>query len=147
MKFILLCVVLCSFAAHPASAQMENQTEAQKLQETQAENQKLRDELAAAQKRIKELEAAATKPIAPPNSPTPAPIQANPAADFMGNPIAVLDFFNKKFAQDMAKKRVALPQEKDTKATRQIIRLRKKEAHIRQEEDIILETYRTAIGL
>ena len=35
----------------------------------------------------------------------------------------------------------------DTKATRQIIRLRKKEAHIRQEEDMILETYRTAIGL
>ena len=119
MKFILLCVILCSFAAHPASAQMENQTEAQKLQETQAENQKLRDELAAAQKRIKELEAAAAKPTTPPNSPTPAPIQANPAADFMGNPIAVLDFFNKKFAQDMAKKRVALPQEKDNKATRQ----------------------------
>jgi uncharacterized protein (UPF0335 family) len=35
----------------------------------------------------------------------------------------------------------------DAKATRQIIRLRKKEAHIRQEEDMILETYRTAIGL
>jgi uncharacterized protein (UPF0335 family) len=35
----------------------------------------------------------------------------------------------------------------DTKATRQIVRLRKKEAHIRQEEDMILETYRTAIGL
>ena len=119
MKFILLCVILCSIAAHPASAQMENQTEAQKLQETQAENQKLRDELAAAQKRIKELEAAAAKPTTPHNSPTSAPIQANPAADFMGNPIAVLDFFNKKFAQDMAKKRVALPQEKDNKATRQ----------------------------
>jgi len=119
MKFILLCLILCSFAAHPAAAQMENQTEAQKLQETQAENQKLRDELAAAQKRIKELEAAAAKPTTPPNSSTPAPIQANPAADFMGNPIAVLDFFNKKFAQDMAKKRVALPQEKDNKATRQ----------------------------
>jgi hypothetical protein len=119
MKFILLCVILFSIAAHPASAQMENQTEAQKLQETQAENQKLRDELAAAQKRIKELEAAAAKPTTPPNSPTPASIQANPAADFMGNPIAVLDFFNKKFAQDMAKKRVALPQEKDNKATRQ----------------------------
>jgi uncharacterized protein (UPF0335 family) len=35
----------------------------------------------------------------------------------------------------------------DVKATRQIIRLRKKEAHVRQEEDMILETYRTAIGL
>ena len=35
----------------------------------------------------------------------------------------------------------------DTKATRQIVRLRKKDAHIRQEEDMILETYRTAIGL
>jgi uncharacterized protein (UPF0335 family) len=35
----------------------------------------------------------------------------------------------------------------DVKATRQIIRLRKKEAHVRQEEDMILETYRAAIGL
>jgi uncharacterized protein (UPF0335 family) len=35
----------------------------------------------------------------------------------------------------------------DSKATRQIVRLRKKEAHVRQEEDMILETYRTAIGL
>jgi uncharacterized protein (UPF0335 family) len=35
----------------------------------------------------------------------------------------------------------------DAKATRQIVRLRKKEAHVRQEEDMILETYRTAIGL
>jgi len=35
----------------------------------------------------------------------------------------------------------------DVKATRQIVRLRKKEAHVRQEEDMILETYRTAIGL
>lgn len=119
MKSILLCAILFVFTGQPAAAQVDNQTEALKLQETQAENQKLRDELAAAQKRIKELEAAAAKPITPPNSPTPAPIQANPAADFMGNPIAVLDFFNKKFAQDMAKKRVALPQEKDNKATRQ----------------------------
>ncbi len=35
----------------------------------------------------------------------------------------------------------------DAKATRQIVRLRKKEAHVRQEEDMILETYRNAIGL
>jgi hypothetical protein len=35
----------------------------------------------------------------------------------------------------------------DTKATRQIVRLRKKDEHIRQEEDMILETYRAAIGL
>jgi uncharacterized protein (UPF0335 family) len=35
----------------------------------------------------------------------------------------------------------------DAKATRQIIRLRKKEAHIRQEEDMILETYRSAVGV
>ena len=119
MKSILLCAILFVFTGQPAAAQVDNQTEALKLQETQAENQKLRDELAAAQKRIKELEAAAAKPTTPPNPPTTAPIQANPAADFMGNPIAVLDFFNKKFAQDMAKKRVALPQEKDNKATRQ----------------------------
>lgn len=119
MKSILLCAILFVFTGQPAAAQMENQTEAEKLQEAQAENQKLRDELAAAQKRIKELEAATAKPVTPPNPPTSAPIQANPAADFMGNPIAVLDFFNKKFAQDMAKKRVALPQDKDNKATRQ----------------------------
>ena len=119
MKSILLCAILFVFTGQPAAAQMENQTEAEKLQEAQAENQKLRDELAAAQKRIKELEAATAKPVTPPNPTTSAPIQANPAADFMGNPIAVLDFFNKKFAQDMAKKRVALPQEKDNKSTRQ----------------------------
>lgn len=35
----------------------------------------------------------------------------------------------------------------DTKATRQIIRLRKKETHVRQEEDAIIETYRAAIGV
>ena len=35
----------------------------------------------------------------------------------------------------------------DAKATRQIIRLRKKEAHVRQEEDMILDTYRTAVGV
>jgi uncharacterized protein (UPF0335 family) len=35
----------------------------------------------------------------------------------------------------------------DAKAVRQIVRLRKKEAHIRQEEDMILDTYRTAIGV
>jgi len=35
----------------------------------------------------------------------------------------------------------------DAKATRQIIRLRKKEAHIRQEEDMILDIYRNAIGV
>ena len=35
----------------------------------------------------------------------------------------------------------------DAKAVRQIVRLRKKEAHIRQEEDMILETYRNAVGV
>jgi uncharacterized protein (UPF0335 family) len=35
----------------------------------------------------------------------------------------------------------------DTKAVRAIVRLRKKEAHIRQEEDMILDTYRSAIGV
>jgi uncharacterized protein (UPF0335 family) len=35
----------------------------------------------------------------------------------------------------------------DTKAVRAIVRLRKKEAHIRQEEDMILDTYRNAIGV
>lgn len=35
----------------------------------------------------------------------------------------------------------------DTKAVRKIVRLRKMEAHIRQEEDMILETYRNAVGV
>jgi len=35
----------------------------------------------------------------------------------------------------------------DAKAVRAIVRLRKKEAHIRQEEDMILDTYRNAIGI
>jgi uncharacterized protein (UPF0335 family) len=35
----------------------------------------------------------------------------------------------------------------DAKAVRAIVRLRKKEAHIRQEEDMILDTYRSAIGV
>jgi uncharacterized protein (UPF0335 family) len=35
----------------------------------------------------------------------------------------------------------------DAKAVRAIVRLRKKEAHIRQEEDMILDTYRNAIGV
>lgn len=35
----------------------------------------------------------------------------------------------------------------DTKAVRKIVRLRKMEAHIRQEEDMILDTYRNAVGV
>ena len=35
----------------------------------------------------------------------------------------------------------------DTKAVRKIVRLRKLEAHVRQEEDLILDTYRSAVGV
>lgn len=35
----------------------------------------------------------------------------------------------------------------DAKAVRKIVRLRKLEAHVRQEEDMILDTYRTAVGV
>lgn len=35
----------------------------------------------------------------------------------------------------------------DTKIMRQIVRLRKMEAHARQEADLILETYRSALGI
>ena len=35
----------------------------------------------------------------------------------------------------------------DTKAVRKIVRLRKLEAHVRQEEDMILDTYRNAVGV
>jgi len=35
----------------------------------------------------------------------------------------------------------------DTKAVRKIVRLRKLEAHVRQEEDMILDTYRSALGV
>lgn len=35
----------------------------------------------------------------------------------------------------------------DTKIMRQIVRLRKMEAHARQEADMILETYRAALGI
>jgi uncharacterized protein (UPF0335 family) len=35
----------------------------------------------------------------------------------------------------------------DTKAVRKIVRLRKLEAHVRQEEDMILDTYRSAVGV
>ena len=38
----------------------------------------------------------------------------------MGNPIAVLDFLQKKFSEDMAKRRVALPLETDSKSARQL---------------------------
>ncbi len=115
MKAILLCAILFASITQPASALTSNQSDAQKLQDIQVENQKLRDELAAAKKRIQELESASGKSAAP----TPASARANPAADFMGNPIAVLDFLNKKFTQDMAQKRVAMPQVNDSKATRE----------------------------
>ena len=35
----------------------------------------------------------------------------------------------------------------DAKAVRKIVRLRKLEAHVRQEEDMILDTYRSAVGV
>ena len=35
----------------------------------------------------------------------------------------------------------------DTKTMRMIVRLRKMETHIRQEQDAILDTYRSALGL
>lgn len=35
----------------------------------------------------------------------------------------------------------------DVKAVRKIVRLRKLEAHVRQEEDMILDTYRNAVGV
>lgn len=35
----------------------------------------------------------------------------------------------------------------DVKITRQIVKLRKMEAHARQEADALLETYRSALGL
>ncbi len=115
MKSILLSAILCAFAGQTTPTP----TDAQKLQEVQVENQKLRDQLAAAQKRVQELEAAAQKsPASAPTTTTP-PL-ADATADLMGNPIAVLDFFQKKFTEDMAKRRVALPMETDSKSTRQL---------------------------
>ncbi len=35
----------------------------------------------------------------------------------------------------------------DTKILRQIVRLRKMEAHARQEADMLLDTYRAALGI
>ena len=35
----------------------------------------------------------------------------------------------------------------DPKAMRQVVRLRKMETHIRQEEEAILDTYKAALGL
>ena len=35
----------------------------------------------------------------------------------------------------------------DTKTMRAVVRLRKLEAHTRQEMDVLLETYRSALGL
>jgi uncharacterized protein (UPF0335 family) len=35
----------------------------------------------------------------------------------------------------------------DTKIMRQIVRLRKMEAHARQEADLLLDTYRAALGI
>ena len=115
MKSILLSAIICAFAGQTTPAP----TDAQKLQEVQSENQKLRDQLAAAQKRVQELEASAQKsPALAPTTTTPT--NADAAADLMGNPIAVLDFFQKKFTEDMAKRHVALPLETDSKATRQL---------------------------
>ena len=113
MKSILLSAILCAFSCQTTPTP----TDAQKLQEVQVENQKLRDQLAAAQKRVQELEAAAQKsPALAPTTTTP-PL-ADATADLMGNPIAVLDFFQKKFSEDMNQNRVPLPQETDTESTR-----------------------------
>ena len=35
----------------------------------------------------------------------------------------------------------------DAKAMRQVVRLRKMETHVRQEEEAILDTYKAALGL
>ena len=115
MKSILLSAILCAFSGQTTPTP----TDTQKLQEVQVENQKLRDQLAAAQKRVQELEAAAQKsPALAPTTTTPT--GADATADLMGNPIAVLDFFQKKFTEDMAKRRIALPLETDSKSTRQL---------------------------
>ncbi|MSR33831.1 MAG: hypothetical protein EXS12_03390 [Phycisphaerales bacterium] len=120
MNVILLPAILFAFASQTSPAP----TETQKLQEAQVENRKLRDQLATAQKRIKELEAASGMPTTAPVIPS---FQTDPIADLMGNPIAVLDFFQKKFAEDMTKARIAMPQEKDSKNTRQIYLAKAKE--------------------
>ncbi|MCE9619026.1 MAG: hypothetical protein K8R92_03855 [Planctomycetes bacterium] len=117
MKLLLLTSTLLCLAAQTAPSQPAP-TDAQTLQEVQAENQKLRDDLAAAQKRIKQLESANGSKTVPAGAPAAPPSDAK--ADLMGNPIAVLDFFQKKFAEDMTKRRVPLPQEKDSKAARQV---------------------------
>jgi hypothetical protein len=117
MISILLASLLLAFPGQTAPAP----SDAQRLQEAQAENQKLRDELAAARERIRQLEAAnGTKAPGAAPADKPAAPAADATADLMGNPIAVLDFFKKKFAEDMAKRHVAMPQEKDSKQTRQL---------------------------
>ena len=115
MKAIFLCAILFASTARTANAMQTVQTDAEKLLAVQTENQKLRDDLAAAQKRIKELEGASLKTTTPtPRASTPL----DPTTDLMGNPIAVLDFFQKKFSEDMNQNRVPLPQETDTESTR-----------------------------
>ena len=117
MKAILLCTLLCAFVSHNAGAMFQSPTDAQKLQDAQTENQKLRDELAAAKSRIHELERATGTPtVVAPSTPT----HADATAELMGNPIAVLDFCQKKFTEDLTKKNVALPLPKDTKSVRQL---------------------------
>ena len=119
MKSIIVCALIYAFTAQTTPAP----TPAQQLQEVQAENQKLREQLAASQKRVGELEAAANQPsTAPQTAPAgnTAPTNADATADLMGNPIAVLDFLQKKVSEDMAKRRVALPLETDSKSARQL---------------------------
>ena len=99
MKAFHFCIILFAFTTQSASALQIVQTDAEKLQAVQMENQKLRDDLAAAQKRIKELESGSAKAT----TPTPrAPIALDPTAELMGNPIAILDFFQKKFTEDIS---------------------------------------------
>ncbi len=124
MKAFHFCIILFAFTTQSASALQIVQTDAEKLQAVQMENQKLRDDLAAAQKRIKELESGSAKTT----TPTPrTPIALDPTAELMGNPIAILDFFQKKFTEDMTKARIPLPNQSDNKSTRQIYLAKSKE--------------------
>lgn len=124
MKAFLFCIILFASTTQPASALQIVQTDAENLQTVQTENQKLRAELAAAQKRIKELESASAKATTP--APR-TPIGLDPTAELMGNPIAILDFFQKKFTEDMTKARIPLPTQSDNKSTRQIYLAKSKE--------------------
>lgn len=116
MNLLLLCTVLCVGCLQSDST---STPDVPTLQDVLKENQTLKDQLAAAQLRIQQLEnAQGTTPTGlTPKGAVPIS-KADAKAELLGNPIAVLDFFQKKFSEDMAKKHIALPQEKDSKATR-----------------------------